>query len=440
MKTHFEVAATAVLAAMLSCAWPAFAAGDAAAAAADAAPAQGLTAGWQMNPAQQYLQLNWAYGPQRRETVMSRVQYGLTLELAHGEDLLLRSETRSNFYFDKDHQALARGRRQAAHTEVRDFFVQKNLGRSTFRLGRQFINWSEMEALGFLSDINPRDFNEFVYPSTTDSSITESRLSVEHFGEDGRLTAFFTPRARGHIEARPGSRYDLEAQIFDASQFSIEPRRENKSEWGARYLMSSERADIALIAARLVSNDGLYSAQGEQGGRVQLLKRHESYGLLGLSANRSFGRWTLRTELGLEKGRKYQVAPERFAVDSEPLSRDQRNVVLSLEYMDASNTLYHVELAERRIQGWTPEIGQPRSKHEFFFLYRTNLLRNLLDVEYTYYRDMGAGLGIHRGKFAYEIDDRTRLTLQLDRFQVPRRDVLPLQDMDRAALFLQHMF
>lgn len=439
MKTPFAAAA---LAAVLGCAWPAHANADTGppTQAGSAAPEPGAGSGWQMNPAQQYLQLQWAQGPQRNEVVMSRLQYGLTLEFSHGEDLLLRSETRSNVYLDKDHQARARGRRVAGHTEVRDFFVQKNLGRSTFRLGRQFINWSEMEALGFLSDINPRDFNEFVYPSTTDSSITDSRLSVEHFGEQGRLTAFFTPRARGHIEARRGSRYDLEAQLFDAAQFDVEPRRERKQEWGLRYLMSSERADIALIAARLVANDALYSATGVKDGRVQLSKRHESYGLVGLSANRSLGRWTLRTELGLEKGRRYQVAPERFAGDSEPLSRDQRNVVLSVEYMDTSNTLYHVELSQRRIQGWTPDIGQARSKHEFFFLYRTNLLRNLLDVEYTYYRDMGAGLGIHRGKFAYDLDDRTRITLQLDRFQIPRREVMPLENMDRAAVFLQHMF
>lgn len=395
---------------------------------------------WQMNPAQQYLQLQWAGGPQRGETLMNRLQYGLTLGFALGEDLQLRSETRSNLYLDPDHQALARDRRVALHTEVRDLYLQRNLGGNSVRIGRQFINWSEMEALGFLSDINPRDFGEFVYPSTTDSSMTENRIALEHFGDDGRLTLFCTPRAHGHVEARPGSRYDLEAQIFDPAQFGVVSADTPRAEWGARYLISTERSDIALMAARLVSNDAIYTARGEQGGKVQVGKSHEPHGLLGLSANRSFGRWTVRTELGLERGRKFQVAADRFDIDSAPVSRNQRNVVLSAEYMDQGNTLYHVEISERRILGWTPFIGQAPSKHEFFVLYRTNLLRNRLDVEYTYYRDLGAGLGIHRGKFVYELDDRTRLGLQLDRFQIPRREVLPLQDMDRVALSIQHMF
>lgn len=383
-------------------------------------------------------QLGQAYGS--GDVVLNRLQYGLAFENDYGSDYLLRFEARAYGAMGSDHQRLAEQNPVALRGEIRDLYVQKNIGATTVKLGRQYVNWSEMEALGFLGDVNPRDFNEWVYQSITDSSITETRLTVDHYGDAGRLTMFYTPASRPHIRARTGSKYDLEAAIFDPAQFSVESNLHRQPEFGARYMVSTERADLGLIYSRLVSNDPVYAVLSDTGPRIAVNRVYDAYDLYAISANRSFGRWTFRTETGYERGRAFQVADALMPTDSTPRIRDQVNVVLSGEYLSQTNALYHAEYSERRIRHGSDDIGRHRNKREFFLLYRSGFFRDLVDLEYTYYRELRDKLAIHRLKVFYDIDDKTKVGIQLDRYLIPRRDVLPLGDLNRAALTLAYVF
>lgn len=79
--------------------------------------------------------------------------------------------------------------------ELRELYLDGNLGDAAIRRGKQQVVWGQADGLGVLDVVNPFSFREFVLPEAADRRIPLWMVNVEWLLGDGTLQALWIPDA-----------------------------------------------------------------------------------------------------------------------------------------------------------------------------------------------------------------------------------------------------
>ena len=204
-----------------------------------------------------------------------------------------------------------------AAIDLREFYLDMQLGGAYLRLGKQQVVWGESDGVKVLDVVNPQSFREFILKDPAASRIPLWTVNVElPAGPGGVLQLLWIPDTTYDELAESGTPYALTSPLVVPRRppgmevTLLEPDRPDRliadSDAGARYRVTAGGWDVSLnylysYADFPVPFQRLQWRAGKPVGVMQPAYRRNH--LLGATASSVFGDVTLRTEVAWNSDR-----------------------------------------------------------------------------------------------------------------------------------------
>jgi len=311
--------------------------------------------------------------------------------------------------------------------ELRELYVQTDVGRTRLTLGKQQIVWGQADGLKVLDIVNPQDFREFILEDFGGSRIPLWSVNAEIPIRNVTAQFIWVPDRSYHKLPEPGSSYSFSAPGFaitpppgidlDLREVARPTRAIADSDIGFRVSTLSGGWDLTVNYLYHYGDLPVPFAEIDvtpARPRLTVTPGYARTHLLGGTFSNAFGSVVLRGEVGYFFDRP-MIARE--IVDNKAfLQRDQLRHVIGLDWFRFSDTLISVQL----FQDWTPRHSPSlfidRVDTNFSILLRRDFLNQTLTPQVILIQNVNGGSGLVRPQVAYELNDHTSMRLGADVF------------------------
>lgn len=267
-----------------------------------------------------------------------------------------RLDTKLNAYWSRDHRARAVDRTMKFEQSTPEAYLQYSppSGRISMKLGVQRMIWGESEAGAITDEVSPRNLSELFFVPLEESRLGQMMVAVDHYSSLGDLTAFFVPRARFNKYPSSGSAYYTDPF---GDQADVHDDLGSRHEFGMRWRRATSGSDYSVMAASLIDNDPVYRFDGmDSDGRMRIAKQGQRFTMLGTAFNHAMGRYLLKGEVAYKTGKAFNNAELGL------IRKDVIDASLGVTYSLGQSNTVGVELVNRHVLGWTPDVASaPRN-------------------------------------------------------------------------------
>ncbi|WP_395787569.1 DUF1302 family protein [Aquimonas sp.] len=359
----------------------------------------------------------------------NRSSFRLEYERHVGEGIFLRLDTKLTAFLENDHRAEAHGRKVHSENLGREAYAQYSRGAHSLRFGRQILIWGESEVGAITDVISPRNFSELFFISLEESRIGQNMISYERFSGTGEWSAFVVPEASFNRYPRAGTAYEFESSDVVALDAIAE-----RSEFGGRWRRSSDSIDLSLMAARLISNDPVFSLD-EDG---NLRRDSQRFDMLGAAINHSRGNALFAAEFAHKAGLA-------FATDAlQTVERSTLDLSLRGEYAlgkGGSHSL-GLELANSHVRNWDAALRVPRNQSSIALVWNNMFFNDTLTANVLAIANHPYSSSLFSAFLSYKWDDR--ISLNLDAFHIstsdPRAELYPFRGQSTLVFRVLYQF
>lgn len=434
------------LAAAALCAGVAFAAGRAAAEPSGASPTSTLAALAERAELHGSARVEWAFDLSDAETQKLELvlEPELELELPAGLDLTaiarLRGDARDELEpgAPTQHERSVLSRRHLmgdrADLELRELYVEGELGRVLVTLGKQQIVWGRADGLKVLDVVNPQDFHEFILPSFDDSRIPLWSVNAEvplkgvavqlvwlpdptfhDLPEEDALFAFTSPEL---VPSTPPGvpvtvrSVDRPKNLLRDSDAGIRLST-LVGGWDLTLNYLWHHHDEPVLFREIVVDGG--------GPRIVVRPGYRRAQLVGGSFSNAFGDLSVRGELGF--------SVDRFFPTEDPRDRDgvvranELTYVLGLDWHGLPETLLSVQLFQTWLSRDPAGLIRDDFETNLTFLARRELRNDSVVVELGCIHGVDHGDGLARARVGFELRDGLEVFAGLDVFYGSERGI-----------------
>lgn len=330
--------------------------------------------------------------------------------------------------------------------ELREFYVETDLGRNHLILGKQQIVWGQADGLKVLDVVNPQDFREFILEDFGDSRIPLWSVNAEIPIEHVTVQLIWLPDQSYHKLPEPGSAYSFSAPGFAITsppgvdlvvQDAQRPQRViADSDFGIR--VSTLWGGWDLTANYFYHYEDLPAPFSEiavtpEGPLLTVTPRYERTHLLGGTFSNAFGSVVLRGEAGYFFNRP--LISRGVADGKSFLQVDQFRHVVGLDWFRFSETLVSVQVFQDWAPNHSPLLFVDRLTTSVSALLRRDFLNQTLTPEFLLVQNTTCGSGMARPRIKYAMNDHTTLRLGGDVFYGNRDcDFGQFAERDRVVL------
>ncbi|MBV1911743.1 MAG: hypothetical protein KUG78_20795 [Kangiellaceae bacterium] len=192
--------------------------------------------------------------------------------------------------------------------EIRELFVDGEIGESYWRIGKQQVVWGQADGLKVLDKVNPQSFREFILDDFEDSRIPLWMLNVEFaLNDNENLQLLWIPDHTYNELAQAATKFVMTSELLipslsdlvNVTSFKqLRPNSPiNDSEFGVRYSNFYQGWD--LTANYLYHfHDNPVVFQSLASGGLNLRSQYKRNHLAGLTASNAFGDFSFRAEVG----------------------------------------------------------------------------------------------------------------------------------------------
>ncbi len=310
--------------------------------------------------------------------------------------------------------------------ELRELYLDAEIGRTLLRLGKQQVVWGEADGLKVLDVVNPQHFREFILPEFEDSRIPLWTVNAEIPVGDATLQLLWIPDPTHHEIPEPDARFAITSERIVAPAPPglpvVERQVDRPSHWlhdsdaGARlsghtrgwdwsvnYLFKT--GDFPVLSRRLPRLPGEPVVAEPDYRRTHVA---------GVTAGNAFGDLTVRAELG--------VATDRwFAVD-DPTDRNGVEVspevlyVLGLDWYGFEESLVSLQVFQSWITDHADGMLRKRLDTNLTLLLRRELFNDRLTLETIVLQSWNDRDGLVRPRVGFEWRDDVTLSAGFDFF------------------------
>ena len=311
-----------------------------------------------------------------------------------------------------------------ADAELRELYVDTELGAAALRLGRQQVAWGQADGLKVLDVVNPQSFREFILDDFDDSRIPLWTVNAEiPLSQDAQLQLLWIPDTTYHELPAPDGAYAFAAGrraaqapaganvvVRDARR-PANPLRD--SDFGARFSAFHEGWDLTLNYLYHYSDFAVpYRASGA--GSVVVTPKYERTHLIGGTLSKAFGDVTLRSELGYSS-RSYFAA--RDAADADGVrASGELSYVIGLDYSGITDTLLSAQLFQSVLTG-SAGVARDDVESTVTFLVERTFANEAWKAEALLIHSLNDGDGALRPKLSYEYASNIRIWAGADIFR-----------------------
>jgi hypothetical protein len=330
--------------------------------------------------------------------------------------------------------------------ELRDFYLEADLGGQLFRLGKQQTVWGSLDGIRVLDQLNPHSFREFIL-----ADFDESRINLWTFYADLNLAGWrtellWTPDTTVHDTPEAGAWFELTAPRFrfganaDSPQLPVVtdlPQDVRDGTYGARISRQFGATEFRVQAHRGLDYEPLGRVIVGESGPV-LERYYEQRTLYGFSLETSILGMILRGEFSAQPDRFVPVRPDALP---EAARVDQFTGALGLDIDGPLGTFINLQYVHDRIDD--PPDGLVRNEQDNIvtvFLRRT-FAYEVWSVEARWYGNLEDSDGLGRLAIAYSPAAEVRFELSGDYFYGDAEGIFgQFAEKDRLTFAMQFRF
>lgn len=310
-------------------------------------------------------------------------------------------------------------------TELRDFYIDAEVGGVNWRIGKQQIVWGQLDGFKILDQLNPQSFQEFILEDFDQSRIGLWSISAEINVSGADLQLVYSPDTsvgdlpeQGALFAFTAPRYRF--GITGTSMPPIIGVETHKPDnpfgdglYAARLSSYVGGWDIAVVA--MTGLDHVPVADlNSTGDGVTLERFYKHRTLIGASASTSFGSFVFRGETGYYPNRSFNTAnglPDRI------VKRDQMTLAAAIDFDGPSGFFLSAQIVYDEVLSAPVDLSRPNND-VFLSLYARKYFSNETWLaEARLYAANGLfDDGLFRAELTHALNDETELSAGFDVF------------------------
>ena len=348
-----------------------------------------------------------------RLTVIGRLRSDIVDELEPGQPEQLNRSSWSKRHFINDHVDL----------ELREAYVDTEIGSSFLRLGKQQVVWGQADGLKVLDVLNPQSFREFILDDFEDSRIPLWMVNAEIPIGETMLQLLWIPDTTFDDIPEPGATFAFTSplivpEIPPGIPVAIEPLDRpddfiQDSDLAAKLSVFVGGWDLSINYAYHYFDRPVIRRQITASG-VTVHQNYERTHLVGGTLSNVFGDFTFRGEVGFSSDRYFltnNVADADGIANSGELS-----YVVGLDYQGWRNWFVSTQLFQSIVTDHTRGLIRDDVDTTLTLLLRRDFLNDALQVETLIIQSLNQNDGVLQASMTYELRSNTRLNVGADFF------------------------
>ena len=336
-----------------------------------------------------------------------------------------------------------------SEVELRELYLQGQLGPASFTLGKQQVVWGQADGLKVLDVVNPQTFRNFILDDFETSRIPLWTINVEIPWRDVVAQLLLIPEPSYHDLPPPGSLFAprsprLVPRAPPGLALSVrDPARPGRwfrdGDAGLRLSAFLGGWDLALNYLYHIEDSPVPSRRLDLRGGVPTLVVTPEYRrahLIGGSASNAFGNLTLRIEAGATVGRFYASADPADADGTRRV--DELGYVLGFDWYGFDETVLSLQLFHSVVLDDAPLVTRPRHDGFATLLVQRDFWHDALRCRATAIYSLRDRDSLLRLEIRYELRSDVEIWVGGDWFQGRRVGLLgQFDDRDRVRLGLR---
>ena len=272
---------------------------------------------------------------------------------------------------------------------IREWYVDTELLNSYWRIGKQQVVWGQADGLKVLDVVNPQSYREFILDEFADSRIPLWMLNIEvpltyKNSDYGSLQILWLPDTTYNEFAAQGTVYELTSPLLVPQQvdgITLAGINENKpsgasdGDMGLRYSSFYDGWDLTFnYLYHYHDNPVFYQTVvgSATDSEVTIDATYKRNNLIGATASKAFGSFTLRTEIGYSSN-TYHLIDNRskpFVENQGVHESDELASVIGLDYQGIENTMLSMQWLQSTIFDYEAYLIRPQHNHILSWLYK----------------------------------------------------------------------
>lgn len=311
--------------------------------------------------------------------------------------------------------------------ELREFYLQGELGDSFLTVGKQQIVWGKADGLKILDIVNPQSFREFILDDFDSSRIPLWTFNVEHNIADWDLQFLWIPDQTYHALPKQSASYAFtSAELVPIAppgvQVNIEQaRRPNNSlldsDVGFRATTFWKGWDITFNYLYQYNNLPVFRQNLSFSAGIPVVTispEYERTHVMGTTFSNAFSDWVIRGEIGYFT--EHYFIRKNSLQNQGVVKSPELHYVLGLDW----NAPWDVLLSAQLIQSWVLNDADKTTRNKLDTtltgLIRRNFMYDTLVAEILIIANTNNGDGIIRPKISYEWQDNVKTWVGSDIF------------------------
>jgi len=308
--------------------------------------------------------------------------------------------------------------------ELREFYLDGEVGKVFLRLGKQQVVWGEADGLKVLDVVNPQSFREFILPRFDDSRIPLWIAKAEiPIGDASTLQLVWVPDRTYHDVPEPGSTF-----AFSSPQLTpqptpgvpvtvLPPDRPSKfvadSDAGIRFATFVGGWELSLNYFYHYTDSPVFRRTiGSEG--VTVSSKYERTHLIGGSFNNAFGDFVIRGEAGYSTN-EFFLTNNMADVDGVTAS-GEFSYVVGIDWTGLSDTFLSVQFFQSVLTNSAPGTVRPDVENLITLFGRRNFRNETITAEALLIQNIADGDGVIQAELSYDWRDNIELYLGVDLF------------------------
>ncbi len=364
----------------------------------------------------------WTYSTKTKQTQKFETTIKPEIEIDLGRDVRLtavgriRSDTKN--YIDADNNVDA---------ELREFYVEKAIGRSFLTLGKQQIVWGKADGLKVLDVVNPQEWREFILDDFDESRIPLWSVNAEIPINDVTLQLLWIPDQTYHEFAQQGDQYQFTSLlrvpqtpagvdvVFAAEEQPSDTLQD--ADWGMRLSTFWNGWDLTFnYLYHYNDQPALYRqlSMTTTGPVATITPRYERNHLIGTTFSNAFGDLTLRGEVGYSLDR--YISTNDMTDSDGVVNTNELAYIIGLDWFGVSDTLLSMQLFQSRLDNATPGMIRVDRETTITFLIKNDFMNETLSTELLWIHSTDLDDGVVRPRVTYQINDEITAGVGADIF------------------------